>query len=406
MRRLREIFLFFRSVTYLIFVFLVLLLFILRLLSAKTEAPIGKSVEITGKVREEPRLIGQSQYLKIAEVQIRANHFPEYHFGDILKVQGIIEEGARINFPQIEKVGEANGLIPSLFDLRRNLIGKAEELWPEPQSSLISGIVLGNNSLEREFYEDLKKTGTLHIVVVSGQNVTILAGFIFLLVPLFSRRFIVVLIIACVFLYTVLSGLQPPAIRAAIMGSLAYGASLFGREKLSLWGLVVSAFAMLFVSPRLVSDISFQLSFFATLGILLLSPFAAKAGFLPRFFKENLLVTLAAWIFTAPLLSYYFAQFTPITPFSNLFILPFVPALMILGAASLILGSIFYPAGQALAYFSQIPASLVTIFIERISLFPFATIPFSVPVGAVLLYYFFLFSLVLWFSKKLLFVTK
>lgn len=381
-------------------VLLVLLLLVLRLFLDRTELPIGKNVEVTGKVKEEPRIIGQSQYLKIGEVQIRTNRFPEYHFADILTVQGAISKEGRMNFPKIAKIRESKGIIPLLFELRRKLIQTANGLWPEPLSSLVSGIVLGNNSLSQEFQEALRKTGTLHIVVVSGQNVTMLAGFIFLLVPHFSRRVVVALIIGAVSLYTVLSGLQPPAIRAAIMGTLAYGASLFGRERNSFWGLFLAALLMLFFSPRLISDISFQLSFAATLGIMTLAPHAQKFIRLPQFLRENLIVTICAWLFTAPLLAYYFSQFTPITPLSNFLILPFVPAIMILGALSIFLGLIFGPLGEIFSLITTVPAGLVAIFVDKLSLFSWATIFVSIPLFLVFFYYFCLLVLVLWITKR------
>lgn len=96
-----------------------------------------------------------------------------------------------------------------------------------PQSALLSGIVLGNQSaLPNSFKKQLQVTSTIHIVVVSGQNLTILAGFMMSLVTIFGRRKTIVMILFVIVLYSLITGFGVPVVRAAIMAGFAYTGKL------------------------------------------------------------------------------------------------------------------------------------------------------------------------------------
>ena len=366
---------------------------------------VGKEIKITGKVLSEPVIFGQSQYFNLDEFRIRTKIFPKYHFGDKLEILGTPNENLLIAYPGIQKLGQEKGLLSQVFSLRRTLIDKSSQIWPQPESALFTGVILGEDSILPNFRENLIKTGTVHIVVVSGQNVSMLAAATTaILAPFLQRRAVSLLVILVIFFYTLLTGFQPPTVRAAIMGSLTFLAKLIGRENWGFWALGMAALTMLTFEPKLLFDISFQLSFAATFGILFAQSFFEKIlSNFPKIIKETLSITFAAWIFTAPVIAFYFAQFTPITPISNLLVVPIVPFLMILGAFSVILALINLFLAKIVAVIPFIPATYFTFVIENLSKLPFAnlTLP-QINIFLVASFYTFVILIILWSRAKFL----
>ena len=167
-------------------------------------------------------------------------------------------------------------------------------------------------------------------------NVTLIGGFISTGLAFFLKRQIAlgVSILAIIF-YAVLAGLEASIIRASIMGILVFSSQIMGRQSLAANGLFLAGFVMLFISPILISDIGFQLSFASTLGILSIKP-------LPT--------TIAAQIATLPILLANFGTYSIYSILVNGLVLWTVPILMMVGGAGAIAGLILEPAGQLLIY--------------------------------------------------------
>jgi len=224
---------------------------------------------------------------------------------------------------------------------------------------LLAGILLGvKKEMPEKFLKNLQETGTIHIVVASGYNISVIAGFLLnsLAVRIGRKKAILISFIG-ILVYTFIAGAQPPIVRAAIMGSLTYLAQLLGREKDGLWSLVLAAVIMLLVSPLILFDIGFQLSFTATAGILLLNPILKGK------------TTLAAQIATLPILLANFGQVSWLSPLINALVLPAVPLIMSLGAMTVV-------AGQILAWLTWVPLTYFVKIIELFSRLPW--ISFSV----------------------------
>mgnify|MGYP001571539059 CR=1 FL=1 len=153
---------------------------------------------------------------------------------------------------------------PNLFLKERQTLDKiSQRLLPSPQAELLSGIVLGQKKdLPFDLRLALRDTSTLHIVVVSGQNLTLLAGLIMRLAGLLTRRVAIGLTILVISAITLLTGAEIPVLRAAVMVGLAYLAQLTGRESDGWKVLIITAGAFLLVNPKWITDLSFQLSFF------------------------------------------------------------------------------------------------------------------------------------------------
>lgn len=252
-------------------------------------------------------------------------------------------------------------------------------LLPEPQASLLNGILWGERArMPRDFYESLRRTGTLHVIALSGMNITILVNLISKITLFLGRKKSCLLSLGLIVVFIWFVGAPVSAIRAGIMGSLSLLAVYFGRKDWAILSLILAAGIMLMVNFSWLTNIGFQLSFLATLGIILF------AGAIPREkgaigeikyqFKTDLRTTLAAQVFTLPIILYNFKQLSLIAPLTNVLVLWVVQYIMVLGFMLSVVGLVFWPLAYPLAWIIWVP---LTYFIEVVKLtarFPLASL--------------------------------
>ena len=259
-------------------------------------------------------------------------------------------------------------------------------IFPDPEASLLAGILLGvDTGLPKDLQQAFKDTGTAHIIAISGFNIAIIAA---LFSTLFSRllgqtRGAIVAILGIAF-YTFLVGADAAVVRAAIMGGLSLVIRQVGRRNDGLNALMLSAVIMSIFNPYIPWDVGFQLSFFATLGLILYAePFQNWAvNTITRFTSEGtaqklaapiseyILLTLAAQLTTLPIMAYHFKRISLVSLIANPFILPVQPAVMIVGGNAVILSLIWLPLG-AIAAFGAWPFVAYTIrLVELFDLLP------------------------------------
>lgn len=256
-----------------------------------------------------------------------------------------------------------------------------------PQSGILSAILIGNKSqISRKWKEMLNRAGIRHVTAISGMHIVILSGILLWLgVNLgLYRGQAFYFAVGFLWLFILMIGFPPSAVRAGVMGSMFLFCEKIGRQKSSDRALLLTAAVMLIINPSLLRhSIGFQLSFLAVLGIIYLMPFFQKAliSFCtePSSFQSSLKpiiglvsMSLAAQVFVLPLLIYYFGQFSVISPITNLLVVPLLPALMIFGFLFLIAGVIFQP----LALVFLFPVWLISTYITKITSF-FAGLSFS-----------------------------
>jgi competence protein ComEC len=227
-------------------------------------------------------------------ILLRGGLFPRYDYGDLLEVNGKLETppafedfnyrdylarqgiGSIINYPRLSLLatGQGNTIQAWVYDLRGELSSALENALPEPEAALAQGILLGRRaSLPDDLRQDLNDTKTSHLIAVSGYNVTLVAGlFIGGLAWLIGRRPAAWLALLAIIAYAVLVGGQPSVQRAAIMGGMYVVAIALGRQSGALQGLALAGAGMTAFDPLLMKDISFQLSFASTLGLVLFAP--------------------------------------------------------------------------------------------------------------------------------------
>lgn len=391
----------------------------------------GQNVSLKTTLLSEPSVVGRQQRISANltwgnKIFITTSLFPRFHYGDALHIYGVIrvfsyEASSKkggvlknektimaMSYPKIEVVKNNKNLFLAISGfIRQKAISLFEKTLPPTSSSLLLGIVFGiKESMSKDFADNLRISGVFHVVAASGMNVTMVGGFLSSLFGFFLKRQIAILgsVIGITF-YAVLAGLDPPIVRASIMGTLVFTGQLIGRQTLGAYGLFLSGFAMLFLSPELIFDIGFQLSFLATIGLLYIRPLLerskkAKVILNRSIVGEGVVTTIAAQAGALPILVSNFGAYSLWSIVVNGLVLWTIPTLMVIGGVGAILGMIAQPLGSTFLYLS-LPFLLyfqkvVSMFASFGGVVNFGVLPWQFSLS----YYSFLISLVLWLKKK------
>lgn len=349
----------FQILIYLILLLGIIGLYLYRFYTVNSTLIEGAKIRISGQISEDPIIQNRRQRLVIGNVRIYTDPFPQYLYGDKIIATGVLTKGKGGWFlKEVDSVEKLERVESGILTLRRRVLTLYKEYLPEPHASLLSGIVLGTKtSLDSGFFEALRKTGTLHIVVASGTNISIFAGTVLnIFAYMIGRRKGIVPTLLAVWFYVFLAGWQPPVVRAAIMGSIAFTAQALGREFDTWRALFLSCVVLLILNPLWLFDLGFQLSFAATAGILAFQQGISRIlALLPIIFKQDIATTLSAQIAVSPILLLSFGQLSLIAPVVNALILWSVPPIMAGGMIMGVVGLVFEPAGQLIAWFLWIP---------------------------------------------------
>lgn len=395
-------------------------------------------VTIRGVVVDRPDILGDQQQLRVrasrvssvdvdAEVEgdllVSLGADPRYRYGDEISVSGDLVPPPRfpsfdyqsilarrgihslIRRPDIHLLtrGQGNWLRAHIYSFKDRVAVTITRILPMPQSALLAGMLVGDESgIPTSLEEAFRTTGTSHIVVISGWNVAVLAGLVIVLFgPLTGRRVSLWLALAVVAGYTVLVGADPSVVRAAIMGGLTLLALLAGRQTLAWNSLALAAIAMTLIDPFMLWDLGFQLSFAATLGIILFQPplkrlsnrGLARLGlvgrlWLTRLVSELILVTFSAQLLVVPILVYRLGELSLITLPANLIVLPAQTILLGLGAMATMGGLVWLPLGQLLGWLAWPFLTYTIVAVEKLAQLPGAMVPVPhITPGLLLLYY-------------------
>lgn len=338
-----------RYLLWLIFFTLLTLRFI-NFYQSQPSYPNGTKLRITDTVLSEPIHYTNSQYLKLSGFRVYLPLYPEVYYADMIAVEGEVD-GEKLKEARLIKIEEGKGI---LFDTRKNLIGFYQRSLPQPHSSLIAGIAIGSKTdIGKDFWEVLKRSGTAHVVVASGMNVTLVSSFLISFFTLIlPRTKAIPLALVGVWSYALLSGFDSPIIRASIMGSLVFVAQEMGRLNFSLRTLFITASAMLFIKPDWIEDSGFLLSFAATLSLILFEPrvngFFGKFEKIPNFVRKDFSTSLAAQVGVTPILLFNFGQFNVFSPLINTAVLWTIVPITLIGMVGGVLGLIYEPFGKLL----------------------------------------------------------
>jgi len=279
-------------------------------------------------------------------------------------------------------------------------------LLPEPHAGLLSGLLFGTKAtLPRALYEALVQSGTLHIVALSGMNIAIISRLVQMnLLWLVGRKISGLLTVLLIVGFVWFVGPSASIVRAALMGGISLIAVLLGRQYWALWSWVLAVGSMLLINSAWLTDISFQLSCLATLGIILFggdsrvsavvkagdtvhavspdqsesagdtSSYTTWVGMAIRSAKENVRLTLAAQVFTIPIILFHFHRISLISPISNLAIGWVIAPLTGLGWLTIMVGFIAFPVARIIAWIDWVLLEYIVRTVYLISSIPFSSV--------------------------------
>lgn len=359
----------------------------------------GQKVNFTSLLFSEPQIFGSRQLFTAnlgshTRVRITTSRFPQLHYGEHIHIKGTISNSNNrllIYFPEIKIIKNPSNpfqkFLSATSTIRQKLTSLFSTTLPSPSSSLLMGIIFGiKEQMPQSFSDNLKISGVYHVIAASGMNVTLIGGFISTFFAFFLKRQIAIgLSIIGIMFYALLGGLEASIVRASIMGILVFSAQIMGRQTLAINGLILAGFTMLFITPSLITDIGFQLSFTATLGIL---------------YIKRLPTTISAQIATLPILLANFGTYSVYSILVNALVLWTVPIIMAVGGIGALIGLIIIPLGQLIIYLSY-PLlwyfeQVVNIFGKIGGVITIQTLPWQFIVG----YYCLLSSALLIFRRK------
>jgi competence protein ComEC len=289
----------------------------------------------------------------------------DFSYQDYLAHQGILAYMPDAAATLLPFTG-GNPVLRLIYTFKDKAVENVYRIFPDPEASLLAGILFGDdNGLPASLQQAYQNTGTAHIIAISGFNIAIIAGlFVMLFSRLLGQRRGAVAAVIGIIVYTVLVGATASVVRAAIMGGLAIFARQLGRRQNGLNTLAVTAGVMAAINPHTLWDVGFQLSFAATLGMVLyaqplqdwLTGLLARRLPLETALKISapvsaaMLFTLAAQLTTLPIMAYQFRRISLVSIIANPFVLPVQPAVMVLAGLAVLLSFIYLPLGKVAAW--------------------------------------------------------
>lgn len=352
-------------------------------------------------------------------LKVWTDRYPEFQTGDkvLVSVDEVKEEyrGYASGSIDLLQRGEGSYLRQGLAFVKRKFIQGVSIVLPEPHASFVAGTVVGGSAgLPQDLKDAFTTSGISHILAASGYNFSLLLFFFgFLLYSLAIKKKILIFLLI-IPSFAIIAGGSPPVLRAALMAGLASSAVFSGRISTAKTALLWAAVLMLLFDPSLLNfSVGFQLSLLATLGLILVLPFLEKyfsldlssdvdsiGRRLKDAFMGSTFATLAAQITTIPIIAYTFGTISLVSFPVNLMVILFIPAIMILGIVSSLMGLIMPFLGQVIA----LPAWLLSEYVFTISR-TFSNFSYSqifVEVGSIQLWlvYVVLGLIVLYLNKK------
>ncbi len=412
----------------------------------------GGTIAVRGTVAADPDERDRSTRLTLAvseiaredgwqqaggEVLVFVPRYPAYSYGDYLQVTGelatppalddfdyrgyLAHQGiySTLSYPRIEVLATGQGFAPLgwIYTLRGHLADGLAGALPEPQASLAQGIILGmRGNIPADLRADFARSGTSHLLAISGLHLGIMAGIVLALgVWLFGRRryLYVWLALAAVWGYTVITGMNPPVLRGAIMASLFLIAEALGRQRSAITALTVAAAVMVGVSPYILGDAAFQLSFLAMAGLIFISPVlrdwgrraTAKLGeegalvAAANFAVDALSVSLGAVLAVWPVVAYYFGYVSLVGPLATFLALPVLPGIIVAGGLAALLFLAVPVVGQAVGWLAWLFLSYLLAVVGGLSA-PGASVTVASVHPAFIWGYYLVLAALLWWRAR------
>lgn len=386
------------------------------------EAQVGEEVTLVGTIDSEPDVRDRTTHLYVdvgeERVLVITDPYGTYAYGDRVAVTGELlkpesfttDLGRTFNYPgyllarhvayliiygevAVVESGVGNPVYAWLLAGKHTFMRTIERLIPEPYVGLGEGLLLGaKRALGEERELVFRRTGIIHIVVLSGYNVMLVVTFVmYLLAYFFGIRVRALFGGIAIAVFALLVGLSATVVRASLMAVLLLVAQATGHTYAVMRALLLAGCAMLALNPYLLAfDTGFQLSFVATMGLILVAPqLEGRFAILPTTLgvRGFVTATIATQLFVLPILLYQIGEFSLVAVVVNVLVLPMVAVAMlgtfVTGVLGMVAGTLALPAALAttvmLAYiihlaewFAALPFAAYDV-----PLFPFWVVPIS-----------------------------
>lgn len=373
----------------------------------------GQNVQVTAVITEEPDVRSDKVYLTLGQAVINSQKvtskilatvplFPQYQYGQKIEIQAKIQEpkdfpdfsyknylsrfgiDAVAYYPKIKVINNNSGnkLKSLILQIKQKFVMSTDKVLPEPQASFLGGLLLGTRrAIPQEWLDKFNATGTSHMVAISGYNITIIANAMYWLFSGLRKRLAFSLSVLGIVMFVIMTGATASVIRAGIMGGLVLLALNIGRVYAVGNALAFTAAVMLIFNPQiLVFDTGFQLSFAALLGIIYFVPVIQPIfRRLPDWINQYLLPTIAAQIFTLPILLLNFGLLSVVAPMTNVLTLPLVPITMLFGFLAGLTGLVWTTLALPFAGMAWLFLTYILKTVDLTSRLPYAakTVHFS-----------------------------
>lgn len=393
------------------------------------EARVGQSAHLTGLIVEEPDQRETETKLTVRAIMVDQQPvenatenmllvsvpaYPEYAYGERIDISGKLEhpksfvehEGRSFDYPAylashgimyqmhfpkitITAVHEGSRIIEGLYGLKHRFLSGLSLVLPEPENGLLAGLLLGGKRSIGTMWSDVFRTaGIVHIVVLSGYNMTVVADWLMKIFAWSGFYGSISLGALGIILFSLMAGGGATVVRAAVMALIALLARATGRTYTMSRALLVAAVMMVVVDPSIIlHDPSFQLSFLAALGLILVSPVVERRT---RIFskhpvmREVFVSTLSTQLIVLPLLLFQTGSLSLVSLPVNMLVLPVIPLAMLSGFATGLLALISPVLGKLVV----LPCLLVLAYVMKVawyaSLIPYASV--DLPVSLVVMF--------------------
>lgn len=338
------------------------------------------------------------------KILIDYDKYPNYEYGDKLKIRGLLEKPQNWDSFDYEKyllryqifgivkqnrfkdyqteislIGQEdpNVFYKFIFDIKSNFESAINRLLSEPYSGLLNGILVGSKkSINNDLLQTLILVGISHMVVVSGYHATVLTKIFERLTIHWNKK--VAFIVGSIFLFAlvIFSGITASVIRAVIMAWLFLLARILGRKGNITKLFVFTCFLMIIQNPLIIIyDFGFQLSALSVLGLIYITPYFEKV--FKRFgelINITLSATLGAQIMTLPLLVYEFGRLSIISPVINILVVPLTPFIMAFGFLGTFLSFVNFWLGEVIMWPVYLILKYIIWISEVLAKIPYANI--------------------------------
>jgi competence protein ComEC len=280
------------------------------------------------------------------------------------------------------------------FKIKKSVLHIVEYCLDKNQAGLLSGMIIGyKNGLDEYAFSAFSKAGLTHIMVASGMNVA------FIILPLafiFKKMRMGTLVssiftIAVLILFVFVTGFSASVVRAVIMGIMILVGKIIMREADIYTSISAAAIILLTLNPYTLFDIGFQLSFFATISLVMFYPRLKEIidhKHIPNIVSDTLAATISAQIGVVPITLYYFNNFSTISILSNLLVVPVVQIITIIGFIMVFVGIANIQVAVLIGYINNSFLSFVLFVTEYTSKIPYASLKLPTPaLGLIIFYY-------------------